>query len=66
MSYDPEQQLTRYARSEKSLIAAGGRRITVRLQPDAARRLAELMRRNKVDQTTAINSALLTAPATLP
>ncbi len=66
MSYDPEKQLTRYARSEQALVAAGGRRITVRLQPDAARRLAELMRGNKVDQTAAINGALLAAPAALP
>ena len=60
-AYDRLAQAVRFARSEEILRAAGGKRINVRLQPPAVEALKSLKRRRGIDQTEAINLAIMLA-----
>ena len=58
--YDPEGQARRWHSSEQALRDAGGLRVSVRIQPAAAKALAKRMKKDKIDRTTAINDAIIT------
>lgn len=59
-TYKPQDQARRFAASEQALKEQGGRRINVRLRPEAARKLGALVEKYG-DQTSAVNAALLKA-----
>lgn len=57
--YVPEEQARRYSTSEEQLVAAGGKRVNIRLRPKAVKAMRKVMKRHDCDQTEAINKALL-------
>lgn len=57
--YDPEGQARRWQASEQALRDAGGLRVSVRIQPAAAKALKRRMKKDKIDRTTAINAAII-------
>ncbi len=63
MPYDPKGQSARYQRSEEALRKAGGRRLNVRLRPEAASKLDALVERTGQDQTTIVNNLIAMAKA---
>ena len=60
-TYKPKDQARRFTESEDLLRAEGGKRVNVRLRAPAVKALERIQKTRGIDQTAAINAALVEA-----